>query len=214
MTAFRIGLTGGIGTGKSTVARLFAGFGVPTIDADEVVHALMEPGQAGFIQTVAAFGRGIVRDGQIDRRTLRQRIFSNTVDRQRLEGILHPMVYRELEVWAHSLNTPYCVLSIPLLIETAPPDFVNRVLVVDCSPEQQMRRVTTRDGICAEDAASVIKAQMARSNRLLSADDVISNDGAEDELRNQVEALHARYLALAQEARSERVVTPIDSECT
>lgn len=198
MTSLRIGLTGGIGCGKSTVASHFAALGIPTIDADEVARSLMEPGQTGFEQVVAAFGTGIVRDGQIDRRALRQQIFSNAADRHRVENILHPLVYRELERWALRHDTPYCMLSIPLLLETAPPNLVDRVLVVDCSLEHQIDRVTMRDGLGREDVLRIITAQMSRTDRLRAADDVISNAGSPLELRARVDMLHRRYLDLAQ----------------
>lgn len=214
MTPLRIGLTGGIGTGKSTVAHVFAEFGVPMIDADDVSRALMQPGQAGFTKTVAAFGNGILQNGRIDRRRLRRRIFSESAERRKLEGILHPLVYDELDRWARNLNAPYCLLCIPLLIETAPPGFVDRVLVVDCSPERQVQRVSKRDDISAEEVASIVKVQMSRDQRLRSADDVITNDEAADRLHAQVEALHARYLALAQQAGKARAANSSDRALT
>ncbi len=201
MTALRVGLTGGIGCGKSTVAGLFAELQVPVIDADEVARALVRPGMPAFDQVARIFGQAIIVDGDIDRRALRWRIFADAEKRRALENLLHPLVYREMDQREKAMEAPYCILTIPLLLETAPADFVDRVLVVDCSIENQVRRTQARDQISEQEVRRIIDTQIPRSDRLEGADDVIDNNDDAKFLRPRVASLHALYLKLARTSR-------------
>ena len=201
-TALRIGLTGGIGSGKSTVARIFRELHVPVVDADEIAHALVRPGMPALDRIVLMFGRDIVGDdGELDRPTLRQRIFADSAQRSALENLLHPWVYREMERRANALDSPYCILCIPLLLETARRQFVDRVLVIDCSTETQIQRARSRDRISEEDVQRILSTQISREDRLAIADDVIDNDGGLECLGPRVRDLHDLYLTLARTRR-------------
>jgi dephospho-CoA kinase len=193
----RIGLTGGIGSGKSTVARLFAGHGVPVIDADTIAHQLTQPGQPAVREIAAAFGPDTVHDGALDRRSLSERVFNNPAERQRLEAILHPRIRAAMLREAEWLRTPYCLLVIPLLIETGQHDLVDRVLVVDTEEQQQIERIHRRDSRTEGEIRAIIAAQASRARRLEAADDVIANTGDMASLEAQVRALHRKYLELA-----------------
>ncbi len=194
----RIGLTGGIGAGKSTVAEVFASLGVPVFDADRVARDLVEPGQPALAEVVAAFGESVLApDGRLDRPALRARIFGDDAARARLEAILHPRVRARLEALARSARADYCVLVIPLLVESGQADLVDRVLVVDAPEEVQVERVVARDGGGVEAARAVLRAQASRAERLRAADDVIRNAGDRVDLRREVEALDRRYRGLA-----------------
>jgi dephospho-CoA kinase len=196
----RIGLTGGIGSGKTTVADMFAGHGVPVIDADEIARALVTPYQPAYDEIIEAFGRAIVDDdGNIDRDKLRQLVFDNTQRRQELEAILHPRVRTEIHHRSLELDAPYCVIVIPLLIEADQLDLVERVLVVDLDEEKQVQRVGARSGLSEAEVRKIIAAQIERSERLRHADDVIENNADLASLEAQVEKLHRRYLTLARE---------------
>ncbi len=194
----RVGLTGGVGCGKSTVAGLFAEKGVPVLDADQIAHAIMEPGQAGFAAVITAFGESLLEHGWINRKRLRDRVFANAADRLTLEAIIHPLVYQALHDQAGELAYPYCLMAIPLLLETGRRSFVDRILVVDCRPDQQHERVRQRDGL--DDAAieRIIRVQTSREEKLAAANDVIENTGSIEQIQDQVEALHQIYLVLAQ----------------
>lgn len=193
----RIGLTGGIGSGKSTVARLFGEMGATVIDADELAHRLMSPGGAAVAPILREFGADLSIDGGIDRRRLGRIVFEQPLERQRLEAILHPMIRNEMERAAQTAPTPYCLLVIPLLVETGQRELVDRVLVVDADEEAQIVRVRTRDRRADSEIRSILSAQTSRAQRLAAADDVIDNRGDIKELHRQVETLHKRYLALA-----------------
>jgi dephospho-CoA kinase len=196
----RIGLTGGIGSGKSTVARLFVELGVAVIDADELAHRLMSPGGAAVSAILRQFGADLSADGGIDRRRLGRLVFEQPQQRQRLEMLLHPMIRIEMERAARSAQTPYCVLVIPLLVEADQSDLVDRVLVVDTDMETQIARVRARDQRNDAEIEAILAAQADRTQRLAAADDVINNYGDLRELHRQVEALHQRYLTLAATA--------------
>ena len=194
----RIGLTGGIGSGKSTTAELFAALGVPVIDADLIARELVEPGQPALAEIVAAFGDDAVdAQGNVDRRRLRQRVFADLTQRKRLEAILHPRIHAEMARRTRAQSAPYVVLVIPLLLEADQRDLVDRVLVVDASPEAQRQRAGKRDGLTAEQVDAMLAAQCNRRQRLDQADDVIDNNGDLRALQRQVNALHRRYLDLA-----------------
>lgn len=193
-----IGLTGGIGSGKSTVARLFEEHGVPVIDADLVSRQVVEPGSDGLTALIQALGGSILQaDGALDRAALRQRIFSNPEDRATVEAALHPRIHAEIERQITEIDAPYLILMIPLLVESQSSYPVSRILVVDLPTSQQLERVMRRDGITQEAAQAILDAQANREERLRAADDVITNIDQET-LVNQVTQLHRSYLALAE----------------
>ena len=194
----KIGLTGGVGCGKSTVASMFAAKGVPVLDADEIARMLVQNGQPAFTAIVAHFGEGIVLNGQIDRKQLRGQIYSNPQAKRTLESIIHPLVYQSLSDQARCLQNPYCIFAIPLLIETGRLDFVDRILVVDCLPEQQYERVRQRDRLDGPTISRIMRAQSSREQKLALADDIIENFGRIEELPGQVEKLHQAYLDLTK----------------
>jgi len=195
----KVGLTGGVGCGKSTVASLFAERGVPVLDADQMAHAMVEPGQPGYAAIIAAFGDKLLDNGRINRNRLRNRVFANAGDRRILESILHPLVYQALHDQAECLKSPYCLFAIPLLIETGQQDFVDRILVVDCLPGQQYERVRQRDGLDDISIGLIMQAQASREVKLAAANDVIENTGRIEQLQAQVNKLHQAYLAMAHE---------------
>lgn len=195
---FRIGLTGGIGSGKSTVAALFAKLGVPVIDADAIARSLVEPGGKAYDQVIALAGRdALSADGTLRRDILRDTVFRDEALRKRLEAILHPLVYAEMEAAVSNITYPYCILTIPLLVETGATGHVDRILVVDVPEDLQIARTVERDGAAGEDVRRIITAQAGRTARLQAAADIIDNSGGPDELEEQVRELHARYLKLA-----------------
>jgi dephospho-CoA kinase len=197
--SFRVGLTGGVGSGKSTVAALFAGLGVPVVDADQVAREVVEPGESALAEVVTAFGASVLdAGGRLDRAALRARVFANPGERARLEAILHPRIRARMEARAAALEAPYCILCVPLLVEARDVPRVDRVLVVDVPEALQVARVAARDGLDAEAARAMIAAQAPRAARLAAADDVIVNDGPTAALAPRVEALHALYLGLAR----------------
>jgi dephospho-CoA kinase len=196
----RIGLTGGIASGKSTVTQRFAELGVPVIDADVSSRRVVEPGQPGLAQIVARFGNAVLRsDGSLDRPALRELVFKDPSLRQALDAILHPLIRADMEREAMQAKGPYVVLAIPLLIEGGTArQRVDRVLVVDTDEALQMKRLQARDGSSEEQARAILAAQASRSARLAAADDVLPNLGSVADLRQAVDQLHAQYLHLAQ----------------
>lgn len=194
-----IGLTGGIGSGKSEVGRRFAALGIPVIDTDEIARELVRPGSAALAEIASAFGAEILTaDGELDRRRLRDLVFANDTQRRRLEDILHPRIREHVGETVARLTAPYVVVVIPLLMETRYPIPVDRVLVVDAPEELQVRRVMTRDQVDETDARRIVARQISREQRLASADDVIDNTGELDALDLQVAELHRRYFAAAR----------------
>ncbi|MCU0974847.1 MAG: dephospho-CoA kinase [Steroidobacteraceae bacterium] len=194
----RIGLTGGIASGKSAVADLFARRGVAVLDTDQIARDVVAPGTPGLAEVVEAFGPVVLApDGSLDRRALRERVFANPADRRRLESILHPRIRAELERRSAVAGGPYQVLVIPLLVEGTGQTRVDRVLVVDCPEELQVARLVARDGGTESSARAILAAQASRAERLAVADDVIENDGAREALETAVAALDARYRRLA-----------------
>jgi dephospho-CoA kinase len=195
----QIGLTGGIASGKSTVGGLFAALGVPVIDADQIAREVVAPGTALLERLVERFGTGVLAPGgELDRRGLRERIFAHATDRAALEALMHPAIMAELRRRAAAAGGTYQILALPLLVEHNLKSSVDRVLLVDCSEELQLRRVQIRDGVTQAQAQAVLDAQASRAARLAVADDVIVNDGNLDRVREQVESLHARYGTLAR----------------
>jgi dephospho-CoA kinase len=195
----RVGLTGGIGSGKSTAAALFAGHGVPVIDADEIVRQLVTPDQPAYHEILQTFGREIVSaSGNLDRDRLRRIVFADPEQRKRLEAILHPLVRRGIKRQTQRLRGPYCIIVIPLLIEAGQRDLVDRVLVIDVDEGLQLQRVAARSQLTEDEIRKIIGAQLSRNERLRHADDVILNNTDLAELRASVDALHERYLMLAR----------------
>jgi dephospho-CoA kinase len=204
----RIGLTGGIASGKSTVTQRFAELGVPVIDADVASRAVVEPGKPGLAQVVERFGTGVLADGQLDRRALRNLIFKDSALRQALDAILHPLIRAEMEHQAAQVQGPYVVMAIPLLVEGGgSAKRVDRVLVVDADETLQIQRLQARDGSSVEQARAILAAQTSRDARLRMADDVLLNSGSVAELRQAVDRLHEQYLQLAQTSSSSRNLT-------
>jgi len=199
MTApYRVGLTGGIGSGKSTVATMFEKRGVPVIDADSIARKLVDPGGAAYEQVLALTGEeAVAPDGTLRRDVIRETVFRNESLRARLEAILHPLVYSEMEKAISNISYPYCILSIPLLVETNAAATVDRILVVDIPEELQISRTAARDGTTREQAGRIIAAQAGRPVRLQAADDIVDNSRSLDEIEKQVQDLHRKYLDLA-----------------
>jgi dephospho-CoA kinase len=201
--AYRVGLTGGIASGKSTAAKFFGALGVPILDSDQIARVVVEPGQPPLERLVERFGRGILTsDGHLDRPALRNIVFSDPKARADLEALTHPAIGAALEAQSASAGGPYQILVIPLLVEKNLASHVDRVLVVDCDEELQMRRLHDRDGSTPDEIAAILKAQVPRAARLKAADDVIRNDTDVSAVRDQVAALHARYLELAARPRT------------
>jgi dephospho-CoA kinase len=200
----KIGLTGGLGCGKTTVAALFIAKDIPVLDADQIARELVEPGQPALERIIAVFGANILTaDGQLNRAALRTQIYANAQAKRQLEAILHPLVYQSLTEKAAQLNAPYCLFAIPLLIETQQQAFVDRILVVDCTVEQQYERVRTRDGFDDVTIARILQVQASREQKQAMADDLIDNSASLERLREQVEILHQAYLALSEHHQSK-----------
>ncbi len=201
MSAFIVGLTGGIGSGKSTVADLFVAEGAALVDTDAIAHELTGPGGQAMPLLAEAFGSEIVKpDGSLNRAQLRQRVFADAAARARLEGILHPLI-REISV-ARCLaaDAPYVILAVPLLVETgAYRERCDRVAVVDCPEALQIERVKTRSGLSASEVEAIMASQASREQRLAVADDVVTNDAGKANLHEQVVRLHHKYLLLSLE---------------
>ena len=197
-----IGLTGGIGSGKSTVAALFKDLGAAIVDCDAISRQLTQPGGASIPAIRAAFGDSCINaDGALDRVQMRKLVFSDSAAKQRLEAILHPMIRERVRVQIEASNpAPYVLLVVPLLLETQGYlDVIQRTLVVDCSPETQVMRTTRRSGLSEKETRAIMAQQVARTERLKRADDIINNDSDLAALRQQVEALHRRYMVFSTE---------------
>ena len=195
---FSVGLTGGIGSGKSTVADLFAAQGVTIVDTDLIAHQITAPGGVAMPKIATEFGAAFVApDGSLDRARMRTLVFADEVARRRLEAITHPLIRTETERARRAATGLYVMLVVPLLVESgAWKTRVERVLTVDCSVETQISRVMRRNAFSREQVLAIMARQATREARLAAADDVIVNeDSSIDELRAQVEALHVRYLS-------------------
>ena len=194
-----VGLTGGIGSGKSAAADLLEELGAAVVDTDVIAHELTAPGGPAIEPIRAAFGDGVIaQNGALDRAAMRRRVFADAQAKARLEGILHPMIRAETDRRSAASRAPYVVLVVPLLVESGGyRRRVQRVVVVDCPEEIQVVRVMSRSGLSEDEARAIMAAQVGRAQRLAVADDVIDNGGELAALRPQVEALHRQYLEMA-----------------
>jgi dephospho-CoA kinase len=195
----KIGLTGGIGSGKTSVSDIFSELGVPVIDTDLVARQLTARDGAALPEIRSAWGESVMRtDGELDRDALRRRIFADPEERRRLEAILHPLIRRQVVAELAALDAPYVVVVIPLLVETGNyRELLDRVLVVDCPESLQVERVRARSGLSAEEVSAIISAQADRSSRIAAADDIIVNAANNHSLREQVLSLDAKYREIA-----------------
>lgn len=193
----RVGLTGGIASGKSTVADLFAELGVAVIDTDIIAREVVVPGQPALEEIRHAFGESVIEDdGTLDRNAMRRLVFRDPEARRRLEAILHPRIQQETKRQSDEVRGAYQIIAIPLLVESSLKSFVDRILVVDCDEKTQIRRLLARDAESEDQARRILAAQSSREERLAIADDVVRNDGSLADTERQVAALHERYIGL------------------
>jgi dephospho-CoA kinase len=198
----KVVLTGGIGSGKSTVAERFAWHGVPVIDADLIARRLVEPEQPAYRDIIEAFGESVLNgEGKLDRTRLRSRVFGNQADRRLLESILHPRVYEAMEREVGTAAAPYVLLVVPLLVESGRLDLGDRILAVDLPEAEQIRRVCRRDGLAEAEAVAILNAQADRAARLAVADDVIDNSRDLASLLAQADQFHRMYRTMAHARR-------------
>ena len=199
-----IALTGGIGSGKSSVAAIFKELGAAIIDTDEIAHQLTAPGQPGARAINEQFGSGYLReDGALDRDRMRKLAFSDPAAKKNLEAILHPMIRAGVDAAVKAAHAPYVVIVVPLLLETgAYRELAQRVLVIDCSEEQQIARVMRRNALAADAVRAIMASQVSSAERLKHADDIIRNETSLAALRAEVVALHREYLELAKASGS------------
>ncbi|GFO72112.1 dephospho-CoA kinase [Bathymodiolus japonicus methanotrophic gill symbiont] len=196
---YKVGLTGGIGSGKSTVSEFFKQQAIAVIDADEIAHQLVAPGQKALQQIKLAFGTDyITPDGCLNRNQLRDCIFREPDKKLLLESIMHPLVYAQINQQLSHLNSPYAIVSIPLLIETGMQALVDHILVIDCPMEMQINRVKLRNQLSDAKITAIISSQLDRTERLAQADSVINNTQGLSNLRHQVDLLHKQFLTQAQ----------------
>lgn len=196
---YTIVLTGGIASGKSAVSDCFERLGAAVIDTDRIAREVVEPGQPALVRIAEEFGAEFLdQEGRLDRRRMRDAIFSDPEQKSRLEAILHPLIAGEVQRRITQLEAPYCILVIPLFAESSGYSWTDRVLVVDVSEETQIQRVMARDGINRKQAQAILDAQLGRTDRLALADDILDNSGSLAELNGKVKVLHKKYLELAQ----------------
>lgn len=196
---FVVGLTGGIGSGKSAATDFLAHQGITIVDADLASRVVVEPGQPALLRIAEYFGQHVIADdGSLDRRTLREIVFADPDALKTLEGITHPAIGDELRQQIAASQSPYTVLVSPLLLETSQKALVDRILVIDASAELQVERTMARDQVPETQVAAIMKAQLARSKRLDQADDVVENHGSLQALHEQLQPLHEHYLTLAE----------------
>jgi len=194
-----IGLTGGIGSGKSSACNFFTQQGIPVIDADIIAHQLVKPESPALLEIIDIFGADFINsNGQLNRDKLRKEIFSDPHKKQQLEAIIHPRVFEEMQNQLANLNAAYCVLCIPLLLETEATDKVNRVLVIDVNEATQIKRVMARDKLSREQIQSIIDTQINRNDRLRLADDVINNNAQPEDFQQQLTLIHKKYLSISE----------------
>ncbi len=202
---FRVGLTGGIASGKTTVAALFTELGAGVVDTDQVAREVVAEGEPGLEAIVDAFGTGVILDsGDLDRSALRAIIFGDADERRKLEGILHPLIRARTLTQLDAVETPYAVVVVPLLVETDFAEFVDRVLVVDCPRELQLERLVQRDQISTADAEAILATQVDRETRSAHADDILDGGQSLDKIRQHVRILHTDYLRRAANSENAR----------
>lgn len=194
-----VAITGGIGSGKTTIANQFAELGVKVVDADIIAREVVEPGTPALAAIAARFGPELIdRSGQLDRRALRERVFSDPQAKAWLNALLHPLIRSEMQRQCAAARSPYCLLVVPLLVENRLTTLANRVLVIDVDEATQIARTCRRDGVTTAQARAIIAAQASREERLAAADDLIDNQsGDEAALKSRILALHQTYLAFA-----------------
>ena len=193
-----VGLTGGIASGKSLAASAFSALGVPVLNADLVAREVVAPGSPGLQQIRERFGDAFITPaGELDRRRMREHVFANAEARRALEAITHPAIRARLLQWRDAQRAPYCVLDVPILVESGLDALVDRILVIDAPADLQVQRLVARDGISQELAGQMLAAQASREQRLARANDVVVNAGPPEAVRTAVDRLHAFYLALA-----------------
>ena len=198
--SYRVGLTGGIGSGKSTIAALFAALGVPVIDTDAISHQLTQSNGEAIPSIRSVFGNEYIDNaGALDRAKMRQLVFADNTAKVSLEKILHPLIFAEVQTQAESCSAPYVIIVVPLLFETARfKDLMDRTLTVDCSEETQIARISKRKGMNESAARTIMSQQLSRIQRLAQSDDNINNEGDISMLKGQVSMLNQRYLELAK----------------
>lgn len=199
--SYVVGLTGGIGSGKSTVANLFAELGVEVIDADLIAREVVEPGEPALAAIAEHFGPDVIDGGgRLDRRALRERVFAAPAQKDWLNALLHPLIRERMIAACAAARSPYCLLVVPLLVENRLTTLTDRVLVVDVSPEQQLARTMKRDRSDEQQIRAIMAAQASREQRLAAADDVVDNNDPDlAGIKAAVTALHQKYLALAMQ---------------
>lgn len=194
----KIGLTGGIGSGKTTASGYFSALNIPVIDADEIARNLLTPDGPAYQKVIDTFGDRILDNRKlIDRSRLRALVFEDPAKRKALEEIIHPHVRSEINRQLEKTNAPYCIIVIPLLIEAGYADFVDNILVIDADESAQMKRVKERNGLNENEIKNIMSAQVDRQKRLAHADEIITNDGSLNELKRNVEQLHEQYTKMA-----------------
>ncbi|RIZ66670.1 MAG: dephospho-CoA kinase [Methylococcales bacterium] len=201
----KIGLTGGIGCGKTTVSKLFEQLNIQVIDADILAHQLVEIDQPALKEIALAFGTDMLNvDGSLNRKKLSQIIFSDSQQKQKLEAILHPLIYEAIQTALKSIDSAYCIISIPLLFETNMIDLVDRILVIDCPEQTQIERVLKRDAMPLAQIQAIIANQVSRTYRRSHAHDLIDTSIANDKLAESIKKLHNSYISLC--ANQDKIV--------
>jgi dephospho-CoA kinase len=195
-----IGMTGGIGSGKTTVANGFSALGVPIIDTDQLARELVEPGQPALEEIISVFGKDCISaDGQLQRAYIRQQIYSDAGLKCRLEAILHPKIRQRIRTLLADVREPYCIVVIPLLLETGQTDLVDRILVIDAPEKEQLARVAARDGLSDNTVMAIMQTQADRNTRLQAADDIIVNDRDLESLTERILELHTHYMEISHD---------------
>jgi dephospho-CoA kinase len=200
-----VAITGGIGSGKTTIANQFAELGIDVVDADVIAREVVEPGTPALAAIAAHFGPDVITpDGQLDRRGLRERVFSNPDAKVWLNALLHPLIRQEMLRQCAAARSSYCLLVVPLLVENKLTGLANRVLVIDVDEATQIERTCRRDGVSRAQAQAILAAQASRAERLAAADDVLDNkNGAPETIKQRILALHETYMAFASQQASQ-----------
>ncbi|MEE9692315.1 dephospho-CoA kinase [Aeromonas hydrophila] len=200
-----VAITGGIGSGKTTIANQFAELGIEVVDADIIAREVVEPGTPALAAIATHFGPEVITpDGQLDRRRLRERVFTDPQAKGWLNALLHPLIRTEMQRQCAAARSPYCLLVVPLLVENRLTALANRVLVIDVDEATQIERTCRRDGVSHEQAQAILAAQASRAERLAAADDVLDNqNGTPEAIKSRILALHETYLAFASQQASQ-----------